>query len=150
MYCCCLLTHACTVCSTGGQFAGESGEGKVLIIQYCQSAGYKQTNPKAYKACSMSACLADADKFVQLFCECCVQDEMLMLVSHPVSISDLEWQDPNASTDVVLAMGGMSIKKASQHSREHGLKSKSQGTQSAESGNADSMFAWLSKLLPGL
>lgn len=95
---------------------------------------------------------------MQLLCECklprktdcCVQDELLPPVCHPVSFSDLEWQDPNASTDVVLAMGGMSIKKASQHSRQHGLKTKSLVTQSAESGNADSMFAWLSKLLPGL
>ena len=97
-------------------------------------------------------------QFVQLLCQCqlsmktdcCVQDELLAPVSHPVSFSDLEWQNPNASTDVVLAMGGMSIKKASQHTRQHGLKSKCLGTQPAESGNADSMFAWLSKLLPGL
>lgn len=76
--------------------------------------------------------------------ECCIQEE---LFAHPVSFSD---HDPNASTDVVLAMGGMSIRKAPQHSRQYGPRSKSLGTQSADSGDADSMFAWLSKLLPAL
>ena len=80
--------------------------------------------------------------------DCCVQDELLAPVRDSVRFSDLEWQDSNASTDVVLAMGGMSIQKASQHSRQHGLQSKT--LETADSRNADSMFAWLSKLLPGL
>ena len=62
----------------------------------------------------------------------------------------MNWQDPDASVDVVVAMDGMSIEKACQHRRHKGLKNKSVGTQSTEPGNADSMFAWLSKLLPGL
>lgn len=72
-------------------------------------------------------------------------------VSHPVSFSDLDRQDSEASTDVVVAMGGMSIKKASQQNKQHHApRSKSLQTTSSESGNADSMFAWLSRLLPGL
>lgn len=79
-----------------------------------------------------------------------MQVDNLALVSHPVSIPDLDRHESEVSTDVVVAMGSMSIKKASQHNRHHGPRSKSLRTTSAESGNADSMFAWLSKLLPGL
>jgi len=61
----------------------------------------------------------------------------------------MEWQDSDASMDVVVAMDGMSIKKAAHQARYDKYRRKSFRSQ-AEPGNADSMFAWLSKLLPGL
>ena len=83
---------------------------------------------------------------VHVMVQGCLDDA---LSSHPVNIPDLEWQDIDASTDVVVAMEGFSIKKTSrkdQHDKHKGRPFRSH----AEPGNADSMFAWLSKLLPGL
>lgn len=70
-------------------------------------------------------------------------------ISHPVNIPDMEWQDSDASMDVVVAMDGMSMKKASQRTAYDKYRSKLRRSH-AEPGSADSMFAWLSKLLPGL
>ena len=69
--------------------------------------------------------------------------------SFPVNIPAMEWQDSDASLDVVVAVEGMSIKKAFHYSRYEKYKCKSLRSDT-EPGNADSMFAWLSKLLPGL
>ncbi|KAL0022635.1 hypothetical protein WJX77_012443 [Trebouxia sp. C0004] len=69
--------------------------------------------------------------------------------SHPVNIPDMEWQDSDPSSDVIVAMDGMPAKNASQCSRYNKYRIKSSRPH-VEPGSADSMFAWLSKLLPGL
>ena len=68
--------------------------------------------------------------------------------SYPVNIPDMEWQDSDPSMDVIVAMDGMPTKKASQ-CRYDKFRIKSSRPH-VEPGSADSMFAWLSKLLPGL
>lgn len=69
--------------------------------------------------------------------------------SHPVNIPDMEWQDSDPSSDVIVAMDGMLKNKASQCSRYDRYRIKSSRPH-VEPGSADSMFAWLSRLLPGL
>ena len=69
------------------------------------------------------------------------------LNSHPVHCRDMEWQDED-SAQIALEMEGMSIKKSCPGFDKQ-VSSRRRATRS-ESANVDSMFAWLSKLLPGL
>ena len=61
----------------------------------------------------------------------------------------MDWQEED-SAQIALEMGGMSIEKGfNNHEDSVGRRGKTLGSR-ADSANADSMFAWLSKLLPGL
>lgn len=65
-----------------------------------------------------------------------------------VQLADMDWQEEE-SAQVTLEMGGMSIERRLNHKTLVAPRCKpaESGTESA---NTDSMFAWLSKLLPGL
>ena len=84
-------------------------------------------------------------------CEHCKPNVTYLLQdpSSSVATAPAQWQEPGASADVMFAMEDMRIQKAPQPSRYEKCKQKLCSAQ-AEPGNADSMFAWLSKLLPGL
>lgn len=66
--------------------------------------------------------------------------------SYPVHFADMDWQEDD-SAQVALEMGGMSIDLDFPDKEISGGRSTGPYPEAA---NTDSMFAWLSKLLPGL
>ena len=69
--------------------------------------------------------------------------------SYPVQLADMDWQEEDTA-QIALEMGGMSIKKGYKHFRQGTARPGPSFDPQSQSTNADSMFAWLSKLLPGL
>ena len=67
--------------------------------------------------------------------------------SHPVQLPDMNWHQ-GGSAQIALEMEGMSIKRGCSDSDKH--NSSKRRPLRSDATNADSMFAWLSKLLPGL